>query len=77
MDHKVIIYTSDQCSKSQILKNYLDEWNVAYEERNVNENQQYLQELQDQGIYATPTVFIGEQIFQGLLVDRIKQELNI
>lgn len=73
----VIVYSHEQCRKSEHLKRQLDSWGVNFEERNIKENPNHLKILQNQGIFATPTILIGDTYIEGLQFDRIKKELGI
>lgn len=56
MQREVIVYTSNGCSFCMKLKQFLNQHNVTYEERNVTVNPAFLEELTDKGIYSVPTV---------------------
>jgi glutaredoxin len=73
----VIVYSHEQCRKSERLKRQLDSWGIDFEERNIKENSDHLKILQDQGIFATPTMLIGDTYIEGLQFNRIKKELGI
>ncbi|WP_175615001.1 glutaredoxin family protein [Piscibacillus halophilus] len=73
----VTIYSHDQSQKSQRLKEQLDVWGVNYKEKNITDNPNYLLELQKQGVFATPVIFIDDTCIEGLQLDRIKHELQI
>ncbi|WP_279401959.1 hypothetical protein [Piscibacillus salipiscarius] len=50
---------------------------IEFVEKDVKENPEHLKNLQDQGIFATPTIFIQDTYIQGLQLDRIKKELGL
>jgi glutaredoxin len=62
---KVILYSTTGCPVCERHKALLAEKKAAYEERNTTQNPQYLDELASKGIFAVPTVFVGEQSIQG------------
>lgn len=58
IDREVTIYISDQSPQCKNLLEQMDEWGVLYHTKNVSENKDYLNELQSEGVYGTPTLFI-------------------
>ena len=62
---KVILYSTTGCPLCERYKSLLAEKKAAFEERNTTQNPQYLDELASKGIFAVPTVFVGEQSIQG------------
>ncbi|WP_409345319.1 FAD-dependent oxidoreductase [Paenibacillus sp. MBLB4367] len=76
MSAPVIVYTSVGCPRCHEVKRQLKEWNVAFEERNVTESEQYFKELQSNRIFGTPATFIGSKIVLGYQEARLKQELE-
>lgn len=56
----VIVYTSTTCHYCSQLKKYLKEQNVAYEERNIDLNDNYAEELWNTGMRSVPVTVIGD-----------------
>ena len=65
MAQKVLLYSTTGCPLCQRYKALLDEQKVGYEERNTTTNPAYLDELGSRGIFAVPTVMVGESVIQG------------
>jgi len=57
----VIIYTSTNCPNCLRVKSYLAEQGVSYEERNVQRNKEFAQQVLDMGIQVVPVTVIGGQ----------------
>ncbi|PWF99385.1 glutaredoxin-like protein NrdH [Levilactobacillus bambusae] len=53
---KVIVYSKYNCMQCKMTKRYLDEHNVAFEERNVNDHPEYLDHLKNQGFQSLPVI---------------------
>ncbi|MEK3719438.1 MULTISPECIES: glutaredoxin family protein [Paenibacillus] len=71
----VIVYTGNHCPYCNQLKKYLNEQNIAFEERNVETNDQYADELQNMGMSSIPVTVIGEHTILGMNTTRIKKAL--
>jgi glutaredoxin-like protein NrdH len=63
----VIVYSGTNCPYCAQLKKYLNEQNIAFEERNV--------ELHNLGMSSIPVTVIGENTILGLNPTRIKKAL--
>jgi glutaredoxin len=62
---KVVLYSTTGCPLCQRYKTLLTDASQPYEERNTTENPGFLQELGAKGIFAVPTVFVGDEVVQG------------
>jgi glutaredoxin-like protein NrdH len=71
----VIVYSGTHCTYCAQLKKYLNEQNIAFEERNVETNEQYAEELRSMGMSSIPVTVIGETKILGLNPTRIKKAL--
>ena len=60
MDRKVIVYTSTYCQYCTQVKRFLCDRNVAFEERNIDQDEKYAEELWNTGMRAVPVTLIGE-----------------
>ncbi|MEG1636130.1 MAG: glutaredoxin family protein [Cellulosilyticaceae bacterium] len=70
-DSPVIVYSSLNCPKCLVVKNFLKQNNIEYEERSIS-NPTYMQEVVIIGIMSVPVIKYKEYIFnanniQGLL----------
>ncbi|WP_139491873.1 glutaredoxin family protein [Brevibacillus dissolubilis] len=70
---KAIVYSSTTCNFCKQVKTYLEENNIPYEERNIDLNDQYGQELHDLGIMSVPLTVIGDKQILGFNPVRIKK----
>ena len=77
MSRTITIYTSEGCGYCRKLKNFLAEHSLDYTEKNVTAHPEYLEELQAQGIWAVPTVFIGDQAVPGYRPNQLKEILEL
>lgn len=62
----VIIYTSTNCPHCLQVKSFLSEHGVAYEERNIEQNDDYAQQMWDMGMRVVPVTVIGEHRIVGM-----------
>jgi glutaredoxin len=72
---QAIVYTSTNCVYCKQLKSYLTEQNISFEERNVDENEAYFDELQKTGMMSLPVTVIGEYNILGMNTTRIQKAL--
>ncbi|MBN2979975.1 glutaredoxin family protein [Cohnella algarum] len=61
----VIIYTSTHCVYCKKVKSFLAEQNVAFEERNIDLDEKYAEELWNSGMRSVPVTVIGERKILG------------
>ncbi|MFD1470882.1 glutaredoxin-like protein NrdH [Companilactobacillus mishanensis] len=54
--NNVIVYSKNNCMQCKMTKRYLKEHNVQFEERNINQQPQYLDMLKQQGYQSVPVV---------------------
>ncbi|AWB46003.1 NrdH-redoxin [Paenibacillus sp. CAA11] len=62
----VIVYTSTNCPHCRQVKSYLSEKGVAYEERNIEQNEAYAEQVWEMGVRAVPLTLIGEHHILGM-----------
>ncbi|MBE1446506.1 glutaredoxin family protein [Paenibacillus sp. OAS669] len=72
---QVIVYSSTTCTYCSQLKKYLTEQQIAFEERNIDVNEAYRDELEAMGMSSIPVTVIGETRILGLNPTRIKKAL--
>lgn len=75
-DRAVKVYVSNNCTESNKLIHFLHELDVDCEVKNITDNKDYLKELQEQHIYATPVVMINEHTILGFQKRKLEHELN-
>ncbi|WP_219838292.1 glutaredoxin family protein [Paenibacillus sp. R14(2021)] len=56
----VIIYTSTHCNYCKQVKSFLSENGVEYEERNIDLEEKYAEELWNTGMRSVPVTVIGK-----------------
>ncbi|WGV61439.1 glutaredoxin family protein [Brevibacillus brevis] len=74
---QAIVYSSTHCNFCQQLKSYLTEQNISFEERNIDEKEEYFQELSRLGVMSVPLTVIGEKQVLGFNPTRIKKALAV
>lgn len=72
---QAIVYTSTTCTYCKQLKGYLTENNISFEERNVDENDAYFEQLQEMGMMSLPVTVIGDFKILGMNTTRIQKAL--
>ncbi|TRY27508.1 glutaredoxin family protein [Brevibacillus sp. LEMMJ03] len=72
---QAIVYSSTNCGFCKQLKTYLEEQNISYEERNIDENETYREELRRLGVMSVPLTLIGDKQILGFNPTRIKKAL--
>ena len=69
-----IIYTKNNCQACKFTKLHMANMGVTYEERNVDENEAYMQEALDTGYKSMPFVLLnGEVIAAGFQPDKLNE----
>lgn len=72
---EVIVYSSNSCMYCKKLKQYLNENSIAFEERNIDANDAFIDELQALGVSSLPLTLIGETKILGFNTTRIQNAL--
>lgn len=62
----VIVYTSTNCPHCRQVKSFLNDKGIEFEERNIEENDDYAQQVWDMGLRAVPVTVIGETRIVGM-----------
>ncbi len=66
----VIVYTSDTCGYCHALKEYLQDKQVHYTEKNISTDMGARKELVSKGYMGVPIVLVGDETIVGF--DKIK-----
>lgn len=78
---KVIVYTQEGCGPCTAEKLWLKDQGVDFEERNIRENPQYLNEIVDIGASATPATVVedenGKEVILGFDQERLQKVLGL
>ncbi|MDG5470113.1 glutaredoxin domain-containing protein [Jeotgalibacillus sp. ET6] len=77
--HKVVLYTQPQCPPCEIVKRFLQAYDIKFDEINIKEDQKAkLYMLNELEAYSTPTVVVNEQeIIRGFNLEELASALNI
>ncbi|UVJ19274.1 glutaredoxin-like protein NrdH [Staphylococcus aureus] len=73
---EIIVYTQNDCPPCKFVKNYLNEHQIDFEERNIN-NQQYRNEMIDFDAFSTPFILLNGNPMYHVDLDEINKVLNI
>ncbi|HFJ5057069.1 TPA: glutaredoxin-like protein NrdH [Staphylococcus aureus] len=73
---EIIVYTQHDCPPCTFVKNYLNERQIDFEERNIN-NQQYRNEMIDFDAFSTPFILLNGNPMYHVDLDEINKVLNI
>ncbi|MET3287656.1 UNVERIFIED_CONTAM: glutaredoxin-like protein NrdH [Brevibacillus sp. OAP136] len=68
-----IVYTSSTCTYCKQVKTFLESQSIAFEERNIDENQAYFDELSRMGMMSVPVTVIGSKQVLGFNPARIQK----
>lgn len=71
-DKKVIIYTQQTCPPCHQAKAWMTDHDIPFDNRDIRENPQYMQEIIDLGAAATPVLVVGEQVLMGFQPEKVK-----
>ena len=55
---KITLYTKNHCQPCILTKQWLNVWNVAYEQRNISKDGKYIKEVKELGYNALPVVVV-------------------
>ncbi|OAB39511.1 MULTISPECIES: glutaredoxin family protein [Paenibacillus] len=72
----VIVYTSSNCPHCRQVKGYLADKGIQYEERNIETNDDFAQQVWDMGLRAVPVTVIGEHKIVGMNTTQFNRALN-
>ena len=73
---EIIVYTQNDCPPFTFVKNNLNEHQIDFEERNIN-NQQYRNEMIDFDAFSTPFILLNGNPMYHVDLDEINKVLNI
>lgn len=76
-NQNVIVYSRNQCPHCVQLKKYLQESNINFEERNIDTDDAYGEELWNMGMRAVPVTVVGDEKILGFNTTQLKQVLGI
>jgi glutaredoxin len=76
-EHKTIVYTQPGCPACHRQTKFLSQKGVEFEEKNVREDFDAMQEMFRMGSQATPTTLIDGEVIIGFDLKRISGSLGI
>ena len=74
---KVVVYTSTSCHYCHVLKDYLKEKNVEFEEKNIDKDPEARAFLMKNRIMGVPATYIGQEQVMGFDKEKIDQLLGL
>lgn len=74
---KIVMYTSTSCHYCHMLKDYLDEKNVSYEEKNIDVDSEARNFLIKNRIMGVPATYVGDEQIIGFDKERIDKALGL
>jgi glutaredoxin-like YruB-family protein len=78
MEKKVIVYSSDYCPFCDQAKEFLKENKVDFEEKNVQQDKQFMEEMKEKsGQSGVPVIDIDGKIIVGFRQAEIKEALGL
>lgn len=77
MAKKVTVYTSTGCGYCATLKQWLQQRNIAFDEKNVTDNPAFMDELTSQGIFGTPVTKIDDEFVIGWRPNKMTEVLGL
>ena len=73
----ITVYTSISCHYCHLLKDYLKEKNVAFDERNIDTDSDARAFLIKNRIMGVPAMYVGEQQIVGFDKEKIDEVLGL
>jgi glutaredoxin 3 len=73
----VTVYTSTSCTFCKALKQYLNEKDVNFTERNIDQDKEAVQYLIEHGHRGVPVTVIGDQEIVGFDKEKINAALGL
>ena len=69
----VTIYSKNNCVQCKMTKRFLDTNNVKYQEINLDEKPEYIEQVKKLGFNAAPVVQTATEAFSGFQPSKLKQ----
>ena len=75
---KIKVYTTNTCPYCSMLKDFLKEKNIKFENINVSDDQDAAEEMiEKSGQMGVPVIEVGGEIIVGFDKEKIKEALNL
>lgn len=69
----VTVYSKDKCQQCKGVKRWLKSNGIAFNEINVSEQPEYIQEVKDLGFTSLPVAKSGDLVFSGLDIPKLNE----
>ena len=69
----VTVYSKDKCQQCKGVKRWLKSNGIAFNEINVSEQPEYIQEVKDPGFTSLPVVKSEDLVFSGLDIPKLNE----
>lgn len=69
----VTVYSKDRCQQCKGVKRWLKSNGIAFNEINVSEQPEYIQEVKDLGFTSLPVVKSDDLVFSGLDIPKLNE----
>ena len=69
----VTVYSKDKCQQCKGVKRWLKSNGIAFNEINVSEQPEYIQEVKDLGFTSLPVTKSGDFVFSGFDVPKLNE----
>ena len=77
MKHRVVLFTQPDCPPCHVVKLFLTERGVAFEERDISRDPAAVRDLTEKyKSHSTPTLVIGEEVMIGFNPERLDEILG-
>jgi glutaredoxin-like YruB-family protein len=74
---KIVIFTQPECPPCHVVKLFLTEKGLVFEERDISRDSEALRELTEKyGSHSTPTLVIGDEVMIGFNPERLDEILG-
>ena len=69
----VTVYSKNNCVQWKMTKRFLDSNNIAYQEINLDEQPEYIEQVKGLGFSAAPIIQTPTEVFSGFQPAKLKQ----
>lgn len=73
----VKVFTQNGCPPCRMLKKFLNDERIVFEEFNVNEDEKALNTIKEMGISTVPVTMIDGEVILGFNISQIRELLGI
>lgn len=73
---EVIVYSRPHCIECNVLKKFLKDYRIEYENRNCSAHPEYLEDVKEMGFLGVPVTVVNGEPVQGLHPEKILELLG-